>query len=90
MGVGVTDMYAKVIENGYIVSVGENIAGTEITENEYDAIMSAFSDRPADRIGYDLMLKADLTWEYVEAQPEPEPDPTPEEALSILLGGVEA
>lgn len=82
-------MYGKVIENGYIVSVGENIAGTEITENEYDAIMSAFADRPAWRSGYDLMLKADLTWEYVEAQPEPEPDPDPEEALSILLGGVE-
>lgn len=70
-------MYAKVIENGHIVSVGENIVGTEITENEYDAIMLAFADRPAWRSGYDLMLKADLTWEYVEAQPEPDAEDAP-------------
>ena len=80
-------MYAKVIEDGYIISVGENILGTEIPESEYNTIISAFGTKPANRVGYDLMLKADLTWEYVEAQPEPEPDPDPEEALSILLGG---
>lgn len=81
-------MYAKMLDDGIIIAVGENIAGEEISETEYNAILSALSERPTAPSGYEYALRADtLEWEIVELPPEPDPELTDEEALEIILGG---
>ena len=81
--------FCKIVSDGYIITIatGGN-AGTEITEEEYNAILSALQNCPTAPAGYAYRLKADLTWELVELPPEPEPDVTPEEiaeALEVIL-----
>ena len=82
--------YYKIIENGYILAVGTNTGGEEITESEYDEILTVIHNKPARTDTTDYRLKEDLTWEEYEVEP---PDPDPEldgdEALEILLGGAE-
>ena len=74
--------YYKTIENGYLVSVGEGVGGTEITEAEYNEILSEIRNKPTARDGYGYRLKTDLTWEEYKLPPvEPEPL-TDEEALT--------
>lgn len=58
--------YYKVIEDGYITVIGENIVGEEISEEEYNNIMSVIDNRPKTREGFDYRLKEDLTWEKYE------------------------
>lgn len=77
----------------YITAVGTNIGGTEITEAEYNEILTIIRNRPrAEGKGY--RLKTDLTWEEYDLPPEPESSDedeiTNEEALEILLGGATA
>ena len=82
--------YYKIIENGYILAVGTNTGGEEITESEYDEIMTVIHNKPARTDTTDYQLKEDLTWEAYQIEP---PDPDPElddtDALEILLGGAE-
>lgn len=81
-------MYFKVTENGYILAIGTRIAGEEITEAEYNAILSRINSAPTAPSGYTYKLRADtLEWELVELPPMPAPELTDEEALEILLGG---
>ena len=80
-------MICKEVKDGYIASVGTGIAGQEITESEYENILSVFANKPNAPQGYEYMLTNELEWELVEAQPEPEPDPTPEDIINVLLGG---
>ena len=83
-------MYAKMIDDGIIIAVGENIVGEAISEAEYNVILSALADRPTAPSGYEYALRADtLEWELVELPPMPEPEPTAEdksEAFDILMG----
>lgn len=58
--------YYKLTDNGYIVLIGENCGGTEITEDEYNGIMSVIREKPTAPEGYDYKLKTDLTWELYE------------------------
>lgn len=75
MGIRMTDMYAKMIEDGYIVVVGTGIGGTEITAEEYAEIMKAIDNSPTAPTGYEYKLRADnLEWELVELPPQPDPD----------------
>nr|DAG53067.1 MAG TPA: hypothetical protein [Caudoviricetes sp.] len=86
--------YSKIVIDGYIAGLGtheccSNMDG-DITEAEYNSIMSVIQNRPqADGKGY--RLKTDLTWEEYDLPPEPEPSDEDElsdaEALNILLGG---
>ena len=63
-------MYSKIIEDGYILAVGTGILGEEITESEYNEILSLVHNRPTPPSGFDYKLKADtLTWELVELPP---------------------
>ena len=65
------DFY-KVIEDGYIIGIGTNgnDSVTEITESEYNTILSLIHNRPTARDGYTYKLKADtLEWELVELPP---------------------
>lgn len=74
--------------NGYIICVGDGAGGTEISEERYNDIISAFNSKPQSTETTGYRLKADLTWEAYEIpEPEPEPEPDAEEILSILLGG---
>lgn len=82
--------YYKQISTTYITAIGTGAGNTEITESEYNEIMSIIQNRPqADGKGY--RLKTDLTWEEYDLPATPEPSDSDElsetEALSILLGG---
>lgn len=80
--------YYKTIESGYITGIGTGGGGEEITESEYDAIMSAIQSKPPRTETTDFHLKEDLTWEeYERIDPDPPEELTAEEALEILLGG---
>lgn len=71
-------MYSKIIEDGYILAVGTGILGEEITESEYNDLLSIIHNRPTPPTGFDYKLKADtLTWELVEL---PEPSSEDDEA----------
>ena len=72
------------------MSIGTGAGNTEITEEEYNSILSLIQSRPqADVKGY--RLKTDLTWEEYDLPAPPEPSDNDElsetETLSILLGG---
>ena len=67
--------YYKVIENGYIMSVGTGGGGTEITEQEYNTVLAVIQQKPPRTTTTDYHLKEDLTWEeYPRIDPEPEPE----------------
>ena len=62
--------YYKTIIDGYLVSVGTGTGGTEITESEYNDLLSIIHNRPTPQTGFDYKLKADsLEWELVELPP---------------------
>ena len=80
--------YYKNIEGDYITGIGMGIGDVEITQEEYENILSVVRNRPTPEAGYDYRLKTDLTLELVELPLEPEdPDLTADEALDIILGG---
>lgn len=83
-------MYYKVVENGYILAIGKGNGGDDITESEYNEIMTMIQNPPQETELTGYKLKDDLTWESYEK--EPAPDPSEEElddseAIEILLGG---
>lgn len=75
-------------ESGYIVGIGVNIGGEEITESEYNEILSAIRSKPTGTETTDYRLKEDLTWEEYEVEPpEENPDIDGAEAFGIIFGG---
>lgn len=78
--------YKQIVSN-YIISVGTGNGGTEITETEYNEILTVIRNKPQATATTDYRLKTDLTWEVYEVEPVPEPEPEPQEILDILLGG---
>ena len=78
--------FFKVERDGNIPQIGIDCGGTEITEAEYNEILSVIDARPTPPDGYDYRLKTDLTWELFELPPEPD-DVDDAEALEILMGG---
>ena len=82
--------YYKQIENGYILAIGTGGGGTEITEQEYNSIMTVIQNKPQGTATTDYKLKTDLTWEEYELPPEPEDEEIgDEEALGIITGSDE-
>ena len=79
--------YYKQTENGYIISIGTGAGDTEITEAEYNEIMSAIQNKPV-REGYGYRLKTDLTWEEYE-DPTPPPDPSEEVSADEIADALE-
>lgn len=83
--------YRKTIENGFIRSVAFSEFGEEITEEEYNELLSLIRNSPTAPDGYCYMLRsADLEWVLVELPPAP--DPSEEEiddaeAFEMLFGG---
>lgn len=81
-------MYQKIIKDGYIVSIASGTSDGNITEVEYNNLLSFIRNKPTPESGFDYRLKADLTWELYELPPVPEDDEiTAEEALGIIRGG---
>lgn len=82
--------YNKQLQDNYITAIGTGPGNTEITESEYNQILSIIQNRPqAEGKGY--KLQADLTWEEYDLPPEPELSDDDEisndEAISIITGG---
>ena len=72
-------------DEDYIYGIGTGESGEEITETEYNELLTIIRNRPV-REGYGYKLKTDLTWEEYVLPPQPD-DPDADEILSILLGG---
>lgn len=81
--------FYKNTDNGYILTIGTGLGGTEITEAEYNQILNIIHNKPQRTETTDYRLKEDLTWEEYEVPPMPEPELDDSEALSIILGGAE-
>lgn len=80
-------MFCKIVENGYILAIGTG-GGTEITEAEYNTILSIIHDKPPATETTDYRLREDLTWEEFPVDPpDPDPEINDEELLDILMGG---
>lgn len=84
--------YYKQTDSDYILAIGTGLGGIDITESEYNEILSVIQNKPqdTDTIGY--RLKTDLTWESYEKEPEPDPEPTDDDYATAgrILMGVEA
>ena len=82
--------YKQIIDN-YLTAIGTGPGNIEITEAEYNQILTIIQNRPQSE-GKGYRLKTDLTWEEYDLPPVPEPSDDDEistdEALNILLGGV--
>lgn len=73
----------------YILSYGiGSQGGIEITEERYNAILSAVENMPSDTETISHRLKMDLTYEEIAVEPVVD-DITDAEALNIILGGEE-
>lgn len=81
--------FYKIVDNNCIVAVGVDTGGTEITESEYNTILSIIHDKPTPPEGYDYHLRPDLIWQLYQVTELEDTDPelTGEEALAIILGG---
>lgn len=82
--------YNKQLRDNFVTAIGTGSGDTEITETEYNQILSIIQNRPqAEGKGY--RLKTDLTWEEYDLPPEPElsddDEISDDEALSIITGG---
>jgi hypothetical protein len=67
----------KYVVGGYILAVG-NVVGAEISDTEYNNILTVIRTKPAAPVGYDHRLNANtLEWELY---PVPEPDTDDEDA----------
>ena len=77
--------YYKIVDGEYLKAIGTGCGGEEITETEYNEILSVIQTKPND--GYGYRLKTDLTWEQYELPIEEDPELTEAEALDIILGG---
>lgn len=81
--------YYKIIEDEYILAIGTDTGGEEITEAEYEEIMAVIRNKPERTETTDYRLKEDLTWEEYEVDPPGPYEPTDEdkaEAYDILVG----
>lgn len=83
--------YYKTIDSGYISAIGTGGGGTEITETEYNAIMTAIQSKPPRTEDTDYHLTEQLEWvAYERIEPVPEDEEVDDaEALRIITGVTE-
>jgi hypothetical protein len=81
------EKYYKNLDGDYITGIGTGLGDAEITQEEYENILSVIRSRPVPDPGYDYRLRTDLTWELVEAPVVEEEEISADEALDIILGG---
>lgn len=85
--------YYKNIDGDYLQSVSIGTGQLEITQEEFENLLSIIRAKPTD-VGRKIWrLSINLTWEAYDLPPEPEPSDEDEistdEALNILLGGAQ-
>lgn len=81
------EKYFKNIEGEYIVSISTGTGAEEITQEEYENILSVIrNDRPTPEDGYDYRLRTDLTWELIEVEviSEDEMEITDDEFMNMV------
>lgn len=61
--------YYMIAEDGYITGIGTGGGGEELTETEYNAILTAIRNKPTESETVGYRLKTDLTWESYEKEP---------------------
>lgn len=66
--------FYKRVKDNYILMIGTNCGGTEITENEYNNILTIVKNKPIPEEGFDYKLKDNLEWEIFKLPEEDEPD----------------
>ena len=79
----------KSTENRYILAIGTGYGGDEISEQEYNEIMSVIRSCPNEE-GKGYRLCTDLTWEEYDLPPvvlSDDDELSADEAMNILLGG---
>lgn len=62
--------YTKYIVDGYILAVGNGGMGIEISEEEYEHIMTVIHNKPTPTESMDYRLTTELTWEPFEIYDE--------------------
>jgi hypothetical protein len=67
--------YYKNLSGDYITAIGTGSGDVEITQEEYDQILSVIRSRPEAGERFEYQLRLDLTWELMEVPPAPEEDP---------------
>lgn len=81
--------FYKQISDNYILSIGTGYGNDEISEQEYNEIMSVIRSCPnEDGKGY--RLRTDLTWEEYDLPPvvlSDDDELSTDEVMDILLGG---
>ena len=81
-------MWYKIVKDGYITVIGKGSGGTQISEAEYNDIMTVMKTVPTAQNGYAYRLKENLTWELYEVEITDEPDIISDtEALKIITEG---
>ena len=79
------EKYFRVIEEDYIVLIGTGSGDDEISQEEYETILSVIHNRPVAQPGYTYKLRTDLTWELREMPVvEAEEEATEEDYLAAL------
>lgn len=81
--------YYKQTSGDYILAIGTGNGNDEITEQEYNEIMSVIQSCPNEE-GKGYRLYTDLTWEEYDIPPvvlSDDDEISTDEALNILLGG---
>ena len=78
--------FYKQIENGYIIGIGTNGNDivTEISEAEYNEILSVIHSAPVAPDGYTYKLTEELEWVLEELPPEPD-EVDSDRAMEILF-----
>lgn len=62
-----------IIEDGYIIAIGQHVAGEDISDEYASQIMHALDNVPTPEAGYGYRLREDLEWERYMLPPVPEP-----------------
>ena len=79
--------YFKNTEGEYLTALSTGTGMEEISQEEYEHILSVIRSAPTAEDGYKYKLKDDLTWENVEAPVVPvDEEISDEEALDIIMG----
>lgn len=76
--------YFKNIKDNYIAALSTGSGGEEITQEEYEHILSLVHSCPKAEEGYQYRLKTDLTWELVELPPEDDSEATEADYIAAL------
>lgn len=66
------EKYYKNIKDNYITSISTGCGMEEITQEEYENILSIVHSHPIPEDGYGYRLRTDLTWEIVKIEIIPE------------------